>query len=605
MIRRLKRELNRELKRELKDKFQEVYDDLLGETCGTPQACMGNVFVGTTARTTANANAEYQYVGPADSMNDCAFKVWDWLQYHKTATVNGATFRLDGNCYAASKMDPVATADNAARKKFSEISSSACLIRGPCQHLHVGDLAGAHEEYYGDVESADITDCAWRVAWRNEGANGATLHGRRCYAEFGADPYSVGFTNHAEHIHRGHTSCMLWEAQDEKIKKKRRNKCRGDRCGRGRKNKKSRRGRAGVELQKVVKQELAPSTDPASKTITSAPLATAKQATAGKLNPVAIKADSLPSALAHRVAQQPAAQQPAPHPGRRLMGGGHGRSRKRKGYKNAANGMCMWAVLNDMMNPCKPVPESDQNVINHKLGFMYGDIFTVDPEHNVGKAVSLSDCANQVSTWDGQDGRYTGVTWYQPDPARAEGDCWAKISFSVTLPPGGVIVPEESLALTSESHKMERLAKQAAKAVRRQVKKYHRWRPSASAPPPPITRNIARNGSKKHQSCIIDLNTNADMVYPRKVGLVAPQFSSCSSQGWQAPRNQNECKVACDALSFSGSWLVANWWYTTPGCFVTENADGSYGNCHWNTCTNCQLNTMHPLHRALCKNGGN
>merc|ERR1711988_1709534 len=213
----------------------------------------------------AHGGADRHYIGTAESMNDCAFKVWAWLQHHTTSTVNGATFynviNSDiGHCYAAVKMDPLATANNGlapipgSRGPWAwGRSVSACLIRGPCQHIHVGDLAGQREEYVRDV--ADITDCAWVVAWRNDGANGATLYGHRCYAEYGADPYSdaVGFENHAAHVHAGHTSCILWEAQDEKAKKKRRKKCRSKTSGKsctGRKNRRSRRGKA-LELQEV------------------------------------------------------------------------------------------------------------------------------------------------------------------------------------------------------------------------------------------------------------------------------------------------------------------------------------------------------------------
>ena len=42
-IKEFKQEMRTQINGQIKDKFQSLYDDLLGETCGTTQACEGNV----------------------------------------------------------------------------------------------------------------------------------------------------------------------------------------------------------------------------------------------------------------------------------------------------------------------------------------------------------------------------------------------------------------------------------------------------------------------------------------------------------------------------------------------------------------------------------
>jgi len=396
-------------------------------------------------------------------------------------------------------------------------------VRGPCQTVYVGDFQSSREEHIGG-HFEDITHCAWIVAWTKKGANGATLYGGNCYAEFGADPYEKGFADHAELVHSGHQSCVLWETQGEKVKEDKKKYCKskgksGKSCGRARKN----RFNLVFDFTRpaVTENALVQSSLP------KVPLSVQEQfpTTASKVN-------------------------------RKLLGGrGHHDGR---GDQEAAAAFCAYEEVNELMNPCMPVSERLQGAdqtIDAELGYMYGDLYSTREIH-LGSATSLADCANFVSVWSDTEGNegYTGATWAQPDSTKAEGACWA-----------------EQMGMNFN----------------------------------PMTRHATRGPKDhKHTNCIIDLNKDADTIqYERDIGLVAPFSKSCESQGWESPRDQHECKQACDLLHFSGTWHVGSWTWTTPGCFVQEYTDGSYGNCHWNTARHGPrtYDTNNDSHPSVCK----
>jgi len=531
MIKRLKKELKKEIKEQIKDKFQDVLDDQLGETCGFPQACQGNIFVDVFSHNQHGHEAYHRRlewdgkVFKADSINHCAWLTWDINQHWKDTQITGASWdRSTGTCYATRKLDPVNTQDYAGSKPGWD----SCLVRGPCQTVHVGDFQSSREEHIGG-HFEDITHCAWIVAWTKKGANGATLYGGNCYAEFGADPYEKGFADHAELVHSGHQSCVLWETQGEKVKEDKKKYCKskgksGKSCGRARKN----RFNLVFDFTRpaVTENALVQSSLP------KVPLSVQEQfpTTASKAN-------------------------------RKLLGGrGHQGHRRRRGDQEASAAFCAYEEVNELMNPCMPFSESIQGAdrtIDADLGYMHGDLQSTHEIH-LGKATSLADCANMVSVWAEEDDNrqfYTGATWYQPDSTLAEGECWAEQMGSNFNP------------MTTYVHRGHK--------------------------------------DHKHQNCIIDLSKDADTLhYKRDIGLVAPFSKTCEAQGWLSPQNQHECKQACDLLHFSGAWYVHSWTFTTPGCFVTEYTDGSYGNCHWNTYRYGPRNYDDPVqgsHPSVCK----
>ena len=161
------------------------------------------------------------------------------------------------------------------------------------------------------------------------------------------------------------------------------------------------------------------------------------------------------------------------------------------------------------------------------------------PISGVGEVSSLAECANMVALYAEEHGaHWNGATWHQPDPALAQGRCWAEVM----------------------------------------------------GPMDPRKQHVPRGGSDAHpqtdhQSCIIDgnLDVSEEKFKPeRNFGLVAPKRKSCESQGWRSPANEYECRQQCARLGHLGNYYHSTWWWTTKGCFVTQGADGALGNCHYN-----------------------
>ena len=471
------------------------------------------MFVGTGAMQTNGNAAELVTIlhGGTDSVNDCAWSAFKYAQDRRDNTINGVTWsKIWKMCQLYRKMDPISTSK---KQNFVVSHVNSCLIRGPCQQIHVGDLAGSREEElprpYNFVYT-DITQCARAVATRDDGANGATFYEGTCFAEYGADPYAEdGFIYHTEEVHKRCTSCMIWEGQDEETQQKRR---KGKKGSKSKRNKKSRPG----FLLGVINEKEVPSIPP--------------------VNPE----EDHPATTQNLIAG----------PGRQLLGGGGPAS---KTDHRAGVGLCMWELQNEMLNPCTELNLYLSPELDNKLGYMYGDIHSIHGWGGVaiGLATSLADCANDVATWESQDGSWTGASWHQPDPSLAEGTCWAR--YLGLIPKFWKIKP--GTEATS------------------------RWGPQ---------RN--RLGSY-WQSCVLDLQNEKPFTYDRTVGLLAPPKSTCESQGWEFPKSASECQKICkDVLGADFhqglnqiSSIGIPW--THHGCQVHQLESGAYGVCFWNTNT--------------------